>query len=73
MLFLTKHESNLIVHLVLTNPYKFVSGYLYLPNNLKDIKRPYIGLYDKFQNLFPINGNSFQRKPKLIATPHILQ
>ena len=25
------------------------------------------------QNLFPINGKSFQRKPKLIATPHILK
>ena len=23
------------------------------------------------QNLFPIHGNSFQRKPKLTATPHI--
>ena len=37
---------------------------LYFHNNLKDIK---------LQNLFPINGNSFQRKPKLIATPYILQ
>ena len=47
-----------------------MNGYLYFPNNLKDKrhKRPYIGLYDRLQNLFPINGNSFQRKPKLIAT-----
>ena len=45
-----------------------MTGYLYFPNNLKDI-----GLDDKLQNLFPINGNSFQRKPKLIATPYILQ
>ena len=51
-----------------------MSGYLYFPNNLKDIEDhiPYTGLY-KLQNLFPINGNSFQRKPKLIATPYILQ
>ena len=38
MLFLTKHESNLTVYLVLINPYKFMSGYLYFSNNLKDIK-----------------------------------
>ena len=73
MLFLTKRESNLIAYLVLINPYKFMSDYLYFPNNLKDIKKPYIDLYDKLQNLFPINGNSFQRKPKLIATPYVLQ
>ena len=36
-------------------------------------KRPYIGLYDNLQNLFSIDSNSFQRKPKLIATPYILQ
>ena len=30
--------------------------WLYIPNNLKDIKRSYIGWYDKLQNLFPING-----------------
>ena len=40
---------------------------------LKRYRRPYLGLYDKVQTLFPINGNSFQRKPKLIATPYILQ
>ena len=40
-----------------------MSGYYYFPNNLKDIKD-----HDKLQKLFPINGNSFQRKPKLIAT-----
>ena len=39
-----------------------MSGYLYFHNNLKDIKGPYIGLYDKLQNL-----DRFQRKPKLIA------
>ena len=44
-----------------------MSGYCYFPNNLKH-KILYIGLYDKLQNLFPINGESFQRKPKLIAT-----
>ena len=32
-----------------------------------------MGLYDKLENIFPINDNSFQRKPKLIATPFILQ
>ena len=32
-----------------------------------------MGLYDKLQNLFPINGSIFQRKRKLIATPYILQ
>ena len=50
-----------------------MSGYLYFPNNLKDIKRPYIGWYDKLQNLFPINSNSFQRKAKFIASTYILQ
>ena len=49
-----------------------MSGYLYFHNNLRH-KGPYIGLYDNLQNLFPINGNSFKRKPKLIATPYILQ
>ena len=48
-----------------------MSGYLYFLNNLKD-KRPYIGLYDKLKNLQD-NGNSFQRKTELIATPYILQ
>ena len=54
MLFLTKHESNLIV---LSYSYKCMSCYLHFPNNLKDIKhkrrkrtrRPYIGLYDKYK------------------------
>ena len=46
-----------------------MNGYLYFPNNLH--KRPYVGLYDKSQNLFPNNGDSFQRKSKLIATPYI--
>ena len=32
-----------------------------------------MGLYDNLQNLFPIDGITFQRKPKLIATPYILQ
>ena len=45
-----------------------MSGYLYFPNNLKDVKRLCIGWYDKLQNLFPVNGNSSQRKNKLIAT-----
>ena len=30
-----------------------------------------MGLYDKLQNLFPIDGKSFQRKPKHIATLYI--
>ena len=50
-----------------------MSGYLYFPDNLKDIKKTIIGLYDKLQNPFPINDDSFQRKSKLIATPYILQ
>ena len=50
-----------------------MGGDLYIPNNLKEYKRPYIGWYDKLQNLFPINGNGFQRKTKLIATFYILQ
>ena len=51
-----------------------MSGYLYLPNiQLKRHRRPYRGLYDNLQILFPINSNSFQRKPKLIATTYILQ
>ena len=36
-------------------------------------EKPYIGLYDKLQNLFRIEGNSFQSKPKLIAIPYILR
>ena len=44
-----------------------MSDHLYFPNNLKD------HIYDNLQNLSPINGNIFQRKPKLIATPYILQ
>ena len=40
-----------------------MTGYLYCPNKLKD----------NLQNLFPINSNSCQRKPKLIATPYVLQ
>ena len=27
-----------VIWIILINPYKFMSGYLYLPNNLKDIK-----------------------------------
>ena len=78
MLFFTKHESNLIL---LSCSYKCMSCCLHFPNNLKDIKfkrhkrhrRPYIGLYDRLQNIFPIKVNSFQRKPKLIGTLYILQ
>ena len=66
----------------LITPYKpcynilplYVNDWLFLHfQQLKKHRRPYIGLYDKLQNLFPINGNSFQRKPKLIATPYISQ
>ena len=60
-------------HVILSYPYKLMSGYLYFSNNLKDRKKPYIGWYDKLENLFPINGNSFQGKTKLIAIPYILQ
>ena len=69
MLFLVKHETNLIVLSCFINPYKYLNGYLHFPNNLH--KRPYVGLYDKSQKFFPNNGNSFQRKSKLIATPYI--
>ena len=27
---------------------------------------PYIGWYDQLQSIFPINGNSFQRKTELV-------
>ena len=37
-----------------------MSGCLYFPNNFKNIRD-----HIKLQNLFPINVNSFQRKPKL--------
>ena len=57
--------------MLLSYPYKFMSGYLYFLNKLKD-KRPYMGLYDQMQNLFPIHGNSFQRKATLTAIPYIL-
>ena len=53
MLFLTTHESNLIVL-----SYFNKSLYVY-----EWLQRLYKGLYDKLQNLFLINGNSFQRKP----------
>ena len=39
-----------------------MNDYFYFPNNLKNIKN-----HIKLQNIFPINGNSFQRKPKLIV------
>ena len=47
-----------------------MSGYLYFPNNnLKGTKD-----HIKLQYLFLINGNSFHRKPKLIASyPFYLQ
>ena len=49
-----------------------MSGYLYFTNNLKDID--HIQAYMISSNtFFPINGNSFQRKRKFIATLHILQ
>ena len=53
--------------------YIILSLYVYewlfiLSQKLKRHRRLYIGLYDKLQNLFPINGHSFTRKPKLIAT-----
>ena len=43
-LFLIQRESDLSLFLI--NPYKFMSGYLYFYNNLKD-KRQYIGLHSK--------------------------
>ena len=39
-----------------------MSDFWYFPNNLKDRKDlhdRFIGLHDRLQNLFPINGNSF--------------
>ena len=45
-----------------------MSGYLYFLNNLKNINDDI-----KLQNLFPINGNSFQRKPRLIVVILIWQ
>ena len=33
-----------LYYLVLINPFKFMSGYLYFPNNLKDIK-DYVSAY----------------------------
>ena len=57
-------------HVILSYPYKFMSGYLYFPDNLRH-KIPDIGWFDKMQNLFQING--FQRKTKVIATLYILQ
>ena len=47
-----------------------MSGYFFFPNNSKNIKdhiKPYIGLYYKLKNLFPINSNNFQIKPRFIA------
>ena len=44
-----------------------MSDCLYFPNNLRNMKN-----HIKLQNLFPIIVNSFQRKPKLIATLFIL-
>ena len=45
-----------------------MSGYLYFPNNFKNIK-----YHIKLYNLLPITGNSFQRKTKLIAILFTLQ
>ena len=55
MLFLTKHESDLIV---LSYPYKFLSYYLYIPNNNY-----------KLQNLFPTTG---ARNPATAGTVPIV-
>ena len=55
MLFLTKHESDLIVFPcfnVLINPYKSVSGYLYFRNTLKDIK-DHLQAYMVICKIFP--------------------
>ena len=50
-----------------------MSSYLYIPNNVKYHKKiPYIGLYEKLQNLYSINDNTFQKKAKLITTPDVL-
>ena len=38
MLFLTWHEGDLNVYLFLFNLHKFMGGYLYFLNNLKDIE-----------------------------------
>ena len=50
-----------------------MSGYLYFPNNLKDIKDHIQADMISCKIFFPIKGNSLQRKTKLIATPYILQ
>ena len=43
-----------------------MSSYLYIPNNVKYHKKiPYIGLYEKLQNLYSINDNTFQKKLNL--------
>ena len=48
-----------------------MGGYLYFPNNLKDIKDHIEA--DIICSKIPITGDSFQRKTKLIPTPYILQ
>ena len=49
-----------------------MSAYCYFPNNLKDIK-DHIYAFISCKIFFPINGSSFQWKPKLIAAPYFLQ
>ena len=50
-----------------------MSGYLYFPHNLKDMEdHTQVDMISCKIN-FLINGNSFQIKTKLIATPYILQ
>ena len=48
-----------------------MSGYLYFPNNLKGIKDHIWADMISCKIFFPINGNSFQRKTKLIELPFI--
>ena len=60
-----------LYYLILINHYKFMNVWRLWYEDIYKI--PYIGVYDKLKNIFPIIGNSFQRKPKIIAAPYILQ
>ena len=50
-----------------------MSGYLYVPNNLRGIKDYIQDYIIKGKTYLTIKSNSFQRKDKLITTPFLLQ
>ena len=60
-----------VYYLLLINPCKFMSDYLYFLNNLENIKDHLQVYVISCKTLFPRIGKAFQRKRKLLATPFV--